>query len=124
MNDAQQTETRRFAETAASLLKEYSSKLEPIQTHMRRLRDKVEKASFGSPEFHVVQQEYLALQQSFHTLRVSLRTLAQRVSQFLEHGDVDDVWRLELEVRLHELEGKLHQTEMIVDVGLPAHASA
>jgi len=124
MNDAICSENRRFAETAASLLKEYSSKLEPIQKHMRQLRDEVEKASFGSPEFHVVQQEYFALQQSFHTLGASLRTLAQRVSQFLEHADVDDVSRLELEVRLHELEGKLHQTEMIVNVGLSAHASA
>jgi len=131
MNDAQQTESRRFAEAAASLLKEYSSKLEQIQSDMRQLRhrhdqlrDKYDRAPFSSSDFPIIQQEYSALRQSFHTQEASLRKLAQRVSQRLEHADLDDVSRLELEVRLHELEAKLQQTEMLLDIGLPAHANA
>jgi hypothetical protein len=131
MNDAQQTETQRFAKTAASLLKEYSSKLDRMQGDMRRLRekhdqlrDKYDDAPFSSSDLPIVQQEYFALRHSFVAQEASLRKLAQRVSQRLEHASLDDVSRLELEVRLHELEAKLEQTGRLVDIGLPAHASA
>ena len=43
-----------------------------------------------------------------HRIRPAVVMLAQAVSQRLEHADLDDALRLELTLRLAELEALLH----------------
>jgi hypothetical protein len=94
-----------FAAAVIPLLKEYTAKLEHF------CEEKQDIAKPRSPEDH---RKILMLRERFAKLASPLHHLAEHVSQQIEHGKLDDLARLELKLRLAELEGAMQMTESLI----------
>lgn len=98
----------RFGKTARSLLGEYGAKLDSIRANLENLRDRYRAGN--------VEKEYFQAQRNLESnaykrFKPALLNFARRVSQQLEHGDLDDVTDLELQLRLADFESNIERTD-------------
>jgi hypothetical protein len=97
-----------FVDRVIPLLKEYTEKLNGIKMEANKLR---RPTSTGVSLDHRVWND---LQTKLQALTPPAKSLAQHVSQKLEHGALDEVDRLELWLRLAEFEHALLAAEKVL----------
>jgi hypothetical protein len=97
-------EAEKFAHGLALLLKEYAGKLEDRISDLREARERCRErkvAFFDSKDFQVFMQRFSAVDSA-------LLTATREASQLAEQGAVSDLTRIELQLRLAEVEGLIH----------------
>jgi soluble cytochrome b562 len=100
-----QSAAQRFACGLALLLKEYAEKLQHMHEELRKVKRDAKRAVLptkrptwtGSPEWNKWQHRVGPLQSA-------LLNATRDASQLAEQGDVDDLTRVELRLRLAEVE--------------------
>lgn len=104
-----------FVAKAVPLLKEYATKVGELKVQLRRVREESDaKTSFGPDARQIVQAEYNGLKDAFARLRPAIRKLTQQVSGMVDQGDVTPLARVELQLRLAELESLLDQMPKLI----------
>ncbi len=109
MSTAEAPEISDFAKTAATLLKEYCEKVAAKRRLLRRRQQACDAASSEAdpsdkPKITLL-RDLLDLEiQSAAMMRSALERMARRVSQHLEHSALSDSAKLEVELRLAEME--------------------
>ncbi|OWK45016.1 hypothetical protein FRUB_01347 [Fimbriiglobus ruber] len=100
-----------FIERAVPLLKEYLNKVTGVQKQIRDLRNEYEQSNgvYGADTNAIYKAEFDSLQQYFNRLNPALDFFSQQVSGMIEQGQVDPLTRVELQMRLAELESALLQ---------------
>jgi hypothetical protein len=97
-----------FRKAAIPLLKEYAGKLLELRKRMRHLRRAASSARNGRSleheDYQETEREYEALKSYYFGLQPAVINLSQAVSQYIEHADLEDLERIELRLRLAELE--------------------
>lgn len=109
-----------FVAAVVPLLKEYLDKLRSIAEQAQQLRDLVATERLGAEKKRLVQLKYDLLTQLAQRLRPPATHLAQQVSQRIEHGNLDEVDRVELRLRLAEFEHALLSVQSICSSPLAA----
>lgn len=97
----------RFGKTAKSLLGEYGAKLDSIRAKLDNLLDQYRALNIDKLYF---QDQRRLESDAYERLKPALLNFARRVSQQLEHGDLDDVTDLELQLRLADFESNIERT--------------
>jgi hypothetical protein len=95
-----------FVETAVALMKEYTEKLRQISASAHGLRGAWETHR-RSDQGGDVRAAHDSLSSLYRKLSSPAGDLARAVSQMIEHGDLEDLSRLELRLRLAEFEHAL-----------------
>jgi hypothetical protein len=126
-----------FLDTVAPLMKEYTAKLRSASGKLRAFRDKVllEKETrveqFGdNPSDNKARQTWQEKAMDFQSvyqqrckqlrnLIPPTKKLAQHVSQMLSHGELDDLEKIELTLRLAELENAISEMEQMLNLPQP-----
>src|SRR5437764_9789500 len=94
-----------FSERAIPLLKEYCEKFTALRDEARKVKDTIrDEMSRGYPKDATGLLELMA---RIRSLKPAALSLARHVSQRLEHGDLDEMDKLELALRLAEFEHAL-----------------
>ncbi len=112
-----------FMDAVIPLLKEYTSKLQECAVEVDKVRRWYEGKA--SERQNGTSREYLAswidsIRFRVERLRGPVEELDRRVSQMIEHGELDsELDRLELQIRLAELEGVLRAAIVIANTNLP-----
>lgn len=106
----------------APLLKEYAEKVLQLSDAIRTLQDNHSDLKNG-PKVPVageakIRLEFGNLEFRAKRLVTPAEDLCRHVSQFVEHGKLDLPTRLELSLRLAELEGALHALRRRLKAGL------
>jgi hypothetical protein len=107
-----------FAQTAIPLLKEYSKKLDDISEKAHALRETRSKSPDADHKLMETDVKFLGL--LFNRLKPPASNLARHVSQLVEHGNLDDLTRLELILRLAEFESALLSAEGMINLARTA----
>ncbi len=102
-----------FARAAIPLLKEYEQKLRDIVARARALRDLNDDDREGE-KYKVLRALFTQERERFRRLSPAAGKLARQVSQRLEHTDLGEATRVELELRLAEYEHALLATEPLL----------
>jgi hypothetical protein len=110
-----------------SLCREYSESLSKISSDaiaLTKLYGETAANHSGfftsaKPYKNFVRHQLNALQNNLTHLQVGIRELIRAVSQQIEHAGLEFDDRLELQIRLADLEGKLKQTEELTSIALP-----
>ncbi len=114
LSDPFMTEGDRYCATARSLLKEYTGQLEQVRRGIESILDRLSKTREDSLvdgiKMAMLRLTYLQ-NWSDGIMRASIK-LSSNVSQMVEHGGLNDVTRMELEVRLADLEGRMSSTRV------------
>lgn len=92
-----------FVATAPSLLQEYTAKLDSLVDHVQELVSR-RTDELSEQQKRIQKQQGLILMSRINRLAKSTADLARRVSQLVEHGDLDDDSMFELRLRLADLE--------------------
>lgn len=92
-----------FVATALPLLREYTTKLDSLVDQVQDLVSR-EADDISNRQKEIQKRQGLILMNRIDRLAKSTADLARRVSQFVEHGDLDDNSRFELRLRLADLE--------------------
>jgi len=93
------------------LLQEYGDKLDKMRTETEHIHGNALDATEEHLTF--LRQKLGSDHRAFQRLQPKLIKLAQRVSQGLEHTAIDDLMRIELEVRLADFEANIHRTSEV-----------
>lgn len=102
-----------FSDTACRLLKEYSAEIEKLRSDTIQILDSYYS---GERKLEKDEREYLARRyqdnlEAFNSLHSTYQTLIRKTSQWLEHAkEASPGKQLELEVRLHEFERRVNNT--------------
>lgn len=108
---------KEFAEGVIPLLKEYTQKLADITRAAREVWQEVVTSADGkihNPIRSVRQADLRRLDRQEHRLRPAVLELARRVSQMLEHANLDSVHSVEMRLRLAELEHELEASRSMI----------
>jgi hypothetical protein len=97
-----------FSERVIPLLKEYHEKLAIMRTEAGRIKEDRRRGDVKG-----IMDSY-ELRDRFSSLKPAAVSLARHVSQRLEHGDLDEMDKLELTLRLAEFEHALLAAEKAV----------
>jgi transcriptional regulator len=92
------------ARTTVTLLKEYADKLRILQKQGERVWRAEGK---DSREQTKNLQSWQGMKQAYGRLSMTMRRLSQTASQLIQNNVVEETFKLELEVRLAELEAEL-----------------
>ena len=98
----------RFGKAANSLFREYGARLDSIRADLENLRERHQNEEI---ELAYVREQIVLELSAYERLNPALVNFARRVSQQLEHGDVDEVTNLELQLRLADFEGNIEKTD-------------
>lgn len=112
-------ESKRFARSAASLLKEYGKKLDQIQAEANSLLKELDHdfdPRYTKKDEFVQERLTLLFHSRFMGLQRALLQFARATSQRLEHSDLEDIARIELKVRLADLEANLMHTQQFLEL--------
>ena len=113
-----QERTDPFVATALPLLQEYTAKLDALVDQVQELISRrTDELSERQKEIQI--QRGWILHHRIHRLASATADLARRVSQFVEHGDLDDNSRFELRLRLADLEAAREAALSSLPLGLP-----
>jgi hypothetical protein len=91
------------------LIKEYIDRLYD-------LKERAEKSHTTKRESKVSAEELSLLGQHFRKLQPPVRELVRYTSQMIEHGSADELARLELRLRLADLEHALTAADRIIAI--------
>lgn len=108
MTPQRENEELQFAKTAVSLLKEYSAKLDRYRDEAQLL---VERSKDSRIPRQLIHQDFFIIKHSCENLSRALEHLARQISQRIEHGQLGDTERLELQIRLADFENNLLRTQ-------------
>ena len=99
-----------------NLLKEYASKLAIRLDDIRKYRESLRgrKNIWTHSDEWANADEWQMHRIMFENLRHSLLTLTREASQLAEQGAVDDITRIELRLRLAEVEGLIQAIETVL----------
>jgi hypothetical protein len=109
--------SKQFSARAIPLLKEYLEKFRSIAEEAKRIREVITKAEFNAEEKRLVRLNYDVLTQLYQRLRPPATELAREVSQKIEHGNLDELDRVELMLRLAEFEASLLSVQRVFALG-------
>jgi hypothetical protein len=111
------TEETNVAQRLLALCKEYTETIDGVKQEAESVAKRwTEAQSSGAPGEGkeklkaFAQQEYFALAARSNSLQNAVGELIRALSQRLEHSNAEFEERLELKVRLADLDGRLHQT--------------
>ena len=108
-----------FTERAVPLLKEYLGKFRRFTTKLRALREEHERVEKDENMKYVIVAEYHALEQYFTRVQPAVRQFAQQVSGMVDQGKLSPLSRVELQVRLAELESSLLEMPRLINAYRP-----
>jgi hypothetical protein len=94
---------RSFVPTALALLREYTEKLDSLADRVQELALRTAD-DCSERQKQIQRQQKDILEHRIDRLAVATEGLVRRISQLVEHGNVDEDSRLELRLRLAELE--------------------
>ncbi len=101
---------REYVARAVPLLREYTEKFRQMTAEANRLRTAVQTTTDSGHHrtpSRDAQRSLLALARYHDTVSRPARALAQNVSQWLEHGQLDEFDRIETKLRLAEFEAAM-----------------
>ena len=98
----------RFVKATQSLFREFGYKLDNIRTNLGDLRL---RCNDGKIKKNYLQDQENLESHAFNKLKPALLNFARRVSQQLEHGGLDEVTDLELQLRLADFESNIERTD-------------
>jgi hypothetical protein len=107
-------QSMRLSKTIVPLFREYRQKLNDVRLEAKSLYRDAHDTTRDDMSRNTVRQQFIAVTSSFQGLRPAISHFARRVSQRLEHTDVDDIVRIEIELRLADLESDLELTSNIL----------
>jgi chromosome segregation ATPase len=108
-----------FAERAVILLKEYLNKFRSLKKQLRSLRAEYDEAVEKSSQREIIKAEIQALEQYFSRLNPAVVQFRQQVSGMIDQGKVTPLARVELQLRLAELESVLTQMPFLFNAYRP-----
>ena len=112
--------SKEFAKTVIPLMKEFGNKLNLLADHALELRQSFDAADTSDKRpLLFLQRKYAINWQRFDALEPAVMNLARNVSQMIEHGDLDDLTRLELQLRLAEFEDSIRSTRDTITMASP-----
>jgi hypothetical protein len=122
MTEVAESPSRVASEAAARsllpLLREYSPKLSDLSVRLAELWDVWRSSSTVrlrvGLEREPTSAEWKALADLFRNLRPAATELAREVSPLVEHADLDGTTRLELRLRLAELENAINSVDKML----------
>lgn len=109
--------SKQFAARAIPLLKEYLEKFRAIAEEAKSIREVITKAKFNAEEKQLVHLNYDVLTQLYQRIRPPATQLAREVSQKIEHGNLEELDRVELMLRLAEFEASLLSVQRVFALG-------
>jgi hypothetical protein len=101
------------------LLTEYSQRLDQMRADVGDLRTAFLDREPTKRETELLANDYHALRQACEKITRAGEVFARGVSQRIEHAIIDDIIRLELQLRLADFEANLLRTKMVVERGRP-----
>jgi hypothetical protein len=106
MSTAHLLELDNFPQTAVPLLREYSERVDAQRRDLRRLQESFDRQREGKDQLdqNLSRQLLTSELETTKTLIYALRRFCQRVSQHLEHESPSLTDRVELELRLADVE--------------------
>jgi TATA-binding protein-associated factor Taf7 len=93
------------------LIKEYVDRLQALM-------ERAEKAHSAQRESKLAREELFLLQKHYRRLAPAIKDLSRYVSQLIEHGSVDELVRLELQLRLADLEHGLMAADRMIGLAI------
>ena len=108
-----------FTERAVPLLKEYLGKFRRFTTKLRTLYEEHEQAPSELKKRNAISTEYQAMEKYFKRVEPAVRQFAQQVSGMVDQGKLSPLSRVELQVRLAELESSLLEMPRLINAYRP-----
>jgi len=107
-------ERKLFAERAVLLLREYATRLDQVRSEIDSILKQMSeiRQTDDCDGIRVAKIRLNNLLGWYDGIERSVKKLSRAVSQRLEHSELDDATRLELDVRLADFEGSLHGASM------------
>lgn len=102
----------RFVAVATPLLRELTSEIDQLRKEGQALRDKLQSTLSSEGEY--IRHKIQALYNAFLVRRVSYEKFARQVSQQIEHSNLDEIGKMELEVRLRQFEGAMQYASQVL----------
>jgi hypothetical protein len=99
-----ETDAQAFAKGLVALLKEYAATLQRLWQDIRDARENARSRKVPP----LATPEWIALGQRMSNLQGPLFNMTRQASQLAEQGAVYDLTKLELRVRLADVEGHIH----------------
>jgi chromosome segregation ATPase len=133
MNDPVLEESKRLGETANRLFSGFNKKLAAMRSEALDLHQRIEayspeegpSSAWKRPtnskeqELNRLVRHYQTVYRQFESLEPALSKFARQISQRLEHTDIDETVRIELEVRLADFENEIRTTRDYITNYLP-----
>jgi hypothetical protein len=109
-----------FLARAIPLLKEYTGKLQEFKGQLRRLRRDTESSTASESDAkRVYQAEYGSLYDYHGRMKPAVKRFAQQVSGMIDQGDISPLEKVELQLRLAELESELDSLPELMRAYVP-----
>jgi hypothetical protein len=106
---------REFTERAIPLLKEWSGKLRRFKRELLSIDQRHDASNQDDLiQRKILFMEFCSLYDYFHHLHPAMTELAQQVSGMIDQGKVTPLTRVELKLRLSELESELGQVDLLL----------
>lgn len=118
MNEASPSDlSQQFTARVIPLLKEYLEKFRSISDEAQRIREGAAEQGIDVEKKRLMRLNHEFLQQLFSRIRPAATQLAREVSQKIEHGNLDELDRVELMLRLAEFEAILLSLQRVFALG-------
>lgn len=108
-----------FTERAVHLLQEYLRKFREVQDRMRMLRMEYDLTKNNAWKKEALKTEFAALEMYFERLQPAVKQFSQQVSGMIDQGRVTPISRVELQLRLAELEVAVIETPFLLNTYRP-----
>lgn len=109
--------SKHFAARTIALLKEYREKFESVSNQLFAIQEAGTDEKLDSDKRHILRFKHSSLAQLNNSIRPAATQLAREVSQRIEHGDLDELDRVELRLRLAEFEHSLQSLQQVSSWG-------
>jgi hypothetical protein len=111
-------DAQEVAERLSPLIKEYTQKILALNGKLQVTQHEQFKIVDRSPAAkQLTAQEFNMWRFSFLRLQTAVNDLIRQTSQFVEHGKLKLSTKLELSLRLAELEGAMHEAQNRLSMG-------
>jgi hypothetical protein len=118
MNEAPPLDlSKQYAARVIPLLKEYLEKFRSISEEAQKIRESAAEKSIDKEKKRILRLNHDLLQQLFTRINPPATQLAREVSQKIEHGNLDELDRVELMLRLAEFEASLLSLKRVFALG-------
>lgn len=109
--------SKQFVKRVIPLLKEYREKFDGIADKAQEIRQVVAKERLDNENKRLLKLKYDILTQFQRRISPPATELAREVSQRIEHGELDELDRVELMLRLAEFEHALLSLQRVFALG-------